>query len=153
MVKISPMWKILPIYSWSFPPAKITRLTVCSFYKSFMFFYPYASMRIIESITTLLKGLIESNTPLREGRGNPIQDLQSTTRLAESWMLQILDTRMGFPSPSLNVVFDYFSHSCPKMCKICLKHTRRDFSRLFGVDVLWRHRWTTSGMGLSHPPG
>ena len=30
---------------------------------------------------------------------------------------------MGFPSPSLNVVFDYFSHSCPKMCKICLKRT------------------------------
>ena len=28
---------------------------------------------------------------------------------------------MGFLSPSLNVVFDYFSHSCPKMCKICLK--------------------------------
>ena len=28
---------------------------------------------------------------------------------------------MRFPSPSLNVVFDYFSHSCPKMCKICLK--------------------------------
>ena len=28
---------------------------------------------------------------------------------------------MGFPSPFLNVVFDYFSHSCPKMCKICLK--------------------------------
>ena len=25
--------------------------------------------------------------------------------------------------PSLNVVFDYFSHSCPKMCKICLKCT------------------------------
>ena len=39
-------------------------------------------------------------------------------------MLQILDTRMGFLSPSLNVVFDYFSHSCLKMCKkICLKHT------------------------------
>ena len=32
-------------------------------------------------------------------------------------------------------------------------HTRRDFSRLFGVDVLWRHRRSTSGMGLSHPPG
>ena len=31
-----------------------------------------------------------------------VHDLQSTTRLA-------------------NVVFDYFSHSCPKMCKICLK--------------------------------
>ena len=38
-------------------------------------------------------------------------------------MLQILDTRMGFPSPSLNVVIDYFSHSCLKMCKICLKRT------------------------------
>ena len=36
-------------------------------------------------------------------------------------MLQIFDTRMGFPSPSLNVEFDYFSHSCLKMCKICLK--------------------------------
>ena len=38
-------------------------------------------------------------------------------------MLQILDTRMGSPSPSLNVVFDYFSHSCLKMCKLCLKRT------------------------------
>ena len=38
-------------------------------------------------------------------------------------MLQILDTRMGFPSPFLNVVIDYFSHSCLKMCKICLKRT------------------------------
>ena len=32
-------------------------------------------------------------------------------------------------------------------------HTRHDFSRLFGIDVLWRHKWITSGMGLSHPPG
>ena len=46
-----------------------------------------------------------------------VQDLQSTTRLAESWMLQMLDTRMGFPSPSSNVVIDYFSPTC-KMCKI-----------------------------------
>ena len=30
---------------------------------------------------------------------------------------------MGFPSPSLNVVIDYFSHSCLKMCKICLKRS------------------------------
>ena len=30
---------------------------------------------------------------------------------------------MGFLSPSLNVVIDYFSHSCLKMCKICLKRT------------------------------
>ena len=61
---------------------------------------------------------IEGGT--RESHPN-VQDLQSTTRLAESWMLQILDTRMGFPHPSLNVVIDYFSHSWLKMCKICLK--------------------------------
>ena len=30
---------------------------------------------------------------------------------------------MGFPSPSLNVVIDYFSHSCLNMCEICLKRT------------------------------
>ena len=41
---------------------------------------------------------------------NPsVHDLQSTTRLAESWMLQIMDTRMGFPCPFHNVVIDYFS--------------------------------------------
>ena len=39
-------------------------------------------------------------------------------------MLQIFDMRMAFPSPSLNVVIDYFCrHSCLKMCKICLKRT------------------------------
>ena len=55
---------------------------------------------------------------------NPsVEDLQSTTRHTESWMLQILDTRIGFPSRSLNVVIDYFSHSCLKLCKICLKRT------------------------------
>ena len=35
-----------------------------------------------------------------------VHDLQSTTRLAESWMLQIMDTRMGFPCPFHNVVID-----------------------------------------------
>ena len=38
-----------------------------------------------------------------------VHDLQSTTRLAESWMLQIMDTRMGFLCPFHNVVIDYFS--------------------------------------------
>ena len=71
--------------------------------------------------------LIESNTiegGTRESHLS-VQDLQSTTRFAELWMLQILDTRMGFLSPSLNVMIDYFSHdhSCLKMCKICLKCT------------------------------
>ena len=46
-----------------------------------------------------------------------VQDLQSTMRLAESWMLQILDTGMGFPSPSRNLVIDYFSPTC-KMYQI-----------------------------------
>ena len=31
-----------------------------------------------------------------------VQDLQSTTRLTEAWMLQILDIRMGFFCPSRN---------------------------------------------------
>ena len=52
-----------------------------------------------------------------------VHDLQSTTRLAESWMLQILDMRMGFPRPSPNVAIDYFAHSCLKMCKIDIKRT------------------------------
>ena len=59
-----------------------------------------------------------------------VHDLQSTTsfacnprRVLPSWMSQILDTGMGFPSPSPNVVFDYFSHSCLKMCKMCIKRT------------------------------
>ena len=30
---------------------------------------------------------------------------------------------MGFPLPSFNVVFDYFSHSFLKMCKIDVKRT------------------------------
>ena len=38
-----------------------------------------------------------------------VHDLQSTTRLAESWMLQVIDTRMGFPCPFWNVVIDFFS--------------------------------------------
>ena len=38
-----------------------------------------------------------------------VHDLQSMTRLADSWMLQIMDTRMGFLCPFHNVVIDYFS--------------------------------------------
>ena len=114
------------------------------------------------------------------------------------------------PPPHFNVVFDYFVHSCLKMCEIqnivaafwgmqvspakhsyawlprkCdyrtdtqtdgrtdrrrtkwylraamlrrqhnKMHTWCDFYRLFGIDILWRHRWITSGMGLtmSQPP-
>ena len=38
-----------------------------------------------------------------------VHDLQSKTKLAELWMLQIMGTRMGFPCPFRNVVIDYFS--------------------------------------------
>ena len=38
-----------------------------------------------------------------------VHDLQSTTRLAESWISQIMDTRMGIPCPFRSVVIDYFS--------------------------------------------
>ena len=41
---------------------------------------------------------------------------------------------MGFPSPSLNVVIDYFSHSCLKMCKICLKR-KLDVTFLDGLAL------------------
>ena len=39
-----------------------------------------------------------------------------------SRMLQILDVRLVYPCPYLNVVIDYFSHSFLKMCKIQMKH-------------------------------
>ena len=38
-----------------------------------------------------------------------VQDLQSRTMLTDSWILQIVDTRMRFPCPFRNVVIDYFS--------------------------------------------
>ena len=48
-------------------------------------------------------------TPEGTSESHPsVHDLQSTTRLAESWMLQIMDTRMGFPCPFHNEVIDYF---------------------------------------------
>ena len=46
-------------------------------------------------------GLIESTTTLyRDREIHPsVKDLQSTTRLAESWKLHIFDTRVDFPVP------------------------------------------------------
>ena len=52
-----------------------------------------------------------------------VHDLQSTTRLAESWMLQIMDTRMGFPCPFHNVVIDYFSPTPISTSFSCTKHS------------------------------
>ena len=56
--------------------------------------------------------------------------------------------RWRFPWPFLIVVIDYFSQSCLKIdIKCILSH----FPRLCGVEALWRHRWFTSEIGLSHP--
>ena len=38
-----------------------------------------------------------------------VNDLQCTTRLAESWMSQIMDTRIGFLCPFQSVGIDYFA--------------------------------------------
>ena len=47
------------------------------------------------------QGIIESTTTLyRDREIHPsVKDLQSTTRLAESWKLHIFDTRVDFPVP------------------------------------------------------
>ena len=50
--------------------------------------------------------LIESITTLPGGSHPRVKDLQSTPRIAESWMLKILDTRMGLTR------VDYFSPTC-----------------------------------------
>ena len=75
----------------------------------------------------LLLRILESNTTLREGQGNPIR----VSKICNPGLgkpcrgLQYLETRMGFPSPSVNVVIAYFSHSYLKICKVhvCLKCT------------------------------
>ena len=52
-----------------------------------------------------------------------VQDLQHLRLGKPCRGLQILDTRMGFAHPVPNLVIDYFSHSCIKLCKIDIKHT------------------------------
>ena len=47
-------------------------------------------------------------------------------------MLQILDTSMGLPKPSINVVIYYLSNSCLKICK---KDVKRKLGATF-VDCL-----------------
>ena len=65
---------------------------------------------------------------MRESHPN-VQDLQSTTRLAESWMLQILGHKNGIPSSLLQcgdgLFFSFLSKNLQNRYKM---HTRRDFS-------------------------
>ena len=56
---------------------------------------------IISPLPVKPGGLIESTTTLYRDREihRSVKDLQSTTRLAESWKLHIFDTRVDFPVP------------------------------------------------------
>ena len=63
-----------------------------------------------QRMTDWCDGPIESSTTLHKDRKiHPsVKDLQSKTRLAESWKLHIFDTRVDFPVPN-KVAVDYFS--------------------------------------------
>ena len=82
-------------------------------------------MRVIESITSLRKGLIESNTTLREGRGNPIRVSKicnprrglPSRRCSKSWT-RGWDSRVP-PSMWCSIIFLILDQNC----KICLKRT------------------------------
>ena len=79
-----------------------------------------------------------------------VHDLQSTTRLAESWMSQIIDMRMGFPCPFWSVVIDYFSrtplfsiNNLILMSFKLFKAQRHDAAangNVTQIATLWRHR-------------
>ena len=73
-------------------------------------------IHVLLSWVYLFRRLIESKSSLRERWGNLSECPRFAIHDEESWMLQILDTRMGFPSPSLNVAIDYFSF-CLKLWK------------------------------------
>ena len=65
----------------------------------------------------LVTKIIEFNTTLREGQGNPIRasKICNPQRGLPSFGYCKFWTWIGFPRPSLNVVIDYFSHSCLKI--------------------------------------
>ena len=87
----------------------------------------------------------DSETNHQGDRGSKMVSEIYLTRLLATkvcWLilLQILNRRIGFPRPSLNVVIDYFSHSFLKMCKIDIKHildaTFLDCLALIFCDVI-----------------
>ena len=80
-------------------------------------------------------GLIESTTTLYRGREiHPsVKDLQSTTRLAESWKLHIFDTRVDFPVPVQSGGWLFFSN--PPECQRFAVHD--EACRVVEVAYLW----------------
>ena len=71
-----------------------------------------------------------------------VQDLQSTTRLAESWMLQILGHEDGIPESLPQCgdysFFSYLQNAHNQHRKSNKQRWFPSFSRHIGVDVLWR---------------
>ena len=67
--------------------------------------------------------LTESNTTLREGRGNPSECPRFAIQ-DEACRVSDVALNLGHENgiPKL-LVIDYFSHSCLKKSKICLKRT------------------------------
>ena len=85
--------------------ASIYQRTFLSFY----FTFSLTLDRFVPNIYTSGNNRIYHHTVEGTRESHPsVHDLQSTTRLAESLMFQIMDTRMGFPCPFHNVVIDYF---------------------------------------------
>ena len=83
-----------------------------------------SKVRVIESTTTLYKD--------REIHPSA-KDLQSTTRLAESWMLHIFDTRVDFPVPVQSGGWLFFSYPLLKLIAewsplFCFRNYHRTFS-------------------------
>ena len=105
---------------------------------------------------SLFVTFIETITTLREGRGYLIPGLLSR-RCIKSWTRGLPShwcckswNKDGIPS-SLPHCGDWLFF--PFLSKNVQNRYKIHISRLFGIDVLWRHRWFTSGVGLSHPPG
>ena len=96
------------------------------------------------SYTMMQKGLWINKICHHVARGTreshpSVHDLQSMTRLAESLMLQILDTRIRFLSLSHNVVIDNFSLTLKMYWKSNKQCWFPSSSRHIGIDFLWRH--------------
>ena len=111
--------------------------------------------RQMKCCSTLEGETNRSNTTFREGRGNPIQvsKICNPRQSMPSWDFANLGHEDRIPSslPQCGdwLFFSFWSKNVQNRYKT---HTRCNFSRLFGIDVLWLHRWftCTSGIGMSY---
>ena len=110
-----------------------------------MFFFNYKrNIRLMESKHHIEGGTNESHPSVQvcnRRRGLPNRGC------CKSW------TRGWDFLVPLSLLWLFFFHSCLNVKNRYRMHTIRFFSRLFSVEVLQRHRWFTSTMGLSRLPG